>query len=238
MVELDIKDWISIASIVASLVTATCTALFFYKRQSIINKFNRDLESHKANLAKDISRSSTTLEERIKVMKEVLQTITKLNQEVNRLLSYNQYECKNNVNFSIDELCDHKCDEKCIIHVWDHICKLDNDIRNFDEYVTSVMPLISVSAELALKSYVALVLAMSRKAIEKGTNINKDHREKMLEAMSVFSEVDMNVLTETYDKLVSMYRFMLDVPIEEYPTEKLSDVIHKNYGIVERVLKL
>lgn len=238
MVELDIKDWISIASIVASLVTATCTALFFYKRQSIINKFNRDLESHKANLAKDISRSSTTLEERIKVMKEVLQTITKLNQEVNRLLSYNQYECKNNVNFSIDELCDHKCDEKCIIHVWDHICKLDDDIRNFDEYVTSVMPLISVSAELALKSYVALVLAMSRKAIEKGTNINKDHREKMLEAMSVFSEVDMNVLTETYDKLVSMYRFMLDVPIEEYPTEKLSDVIHKNYGIVERVLKL
>ena len=33
--ELEIKDWISIASIVASLVTATCTALFFYKRQSI-----------------------------------------------------------------------------------------------------------------------------------------------------------------------------------------------------------
>lgn len=32
MVELEIKDWISIASIVASLVTATCTALFFYKR--------------------------------------------------------------------------------------------------------------------------------------------------------------------------------------------------------------
>lgn len=29
MVELEIKDWISIASIVASLVTATCTALFF-----------------------------------------------------------------------------------------------------------------------------------------------------------------------------------------------------------------
>ena len=70
MVELEVKDWISIASIVASLVTATCTALFFYKRQSIINKFNRDLESYKANLAKDISRNSTTLEERIIVMKE------------------------------------------------------------------------------------------------------------------------------------------------------------------------
>ena len=38
MVELEIKDWISIASIVASLVTATCTALFFYIFQSIINK--------------------------------------------------------------------------------------------------------------------------------------------------------------------------------------------------------
>lgn len=37
MLELDVKDWISIASILASLVTATCTALFFYKRQSIIN---------------------------------------------------------------------------------------------------------------------------------------------------------------------------------------------------------
>ena len=60
MVELGIKDWISIASIVASLVTAICTALFFYKRQSIINEFNKDLESHKANLAKDISRTSSS----------------------------------------------------------------------------------------------------------------------------------------------------------------------------------
>ena len=85
MIELEVKDWISIASIVASIVTATCTALFFYKRQSIINKFNKDLESHKATLAKDNSRSSTTLEERIKVMKEVLRSIAKFNQDVNRL---------------------------------------------------------------------------------------------------------------------------------------------------------
>lgn len=95
MAELDVKDWISIASIVASLITATCTALFFYKRQSIINKFDRELESHKAKLAKDISRSSTTLEERIIVMKEVLRSIAKLNQNVNRLRSFNFYECKN-----------------------------------------------------------------------------------------------------------------------------------------------
>lgn len=98
--ELEVKDWISVAGIVASMVTATCTALFFYKRQSIINKFNKDIESHKATLAKDISRSSTTLEERIKVMKEVLRSIAKLNQDVNRLRSFNLYECKDNLTFS------------------------------------------------------------------------------------------------------------------------------------------
>ncbi len=238
MVELEIKDWISIASIVASIVTATCTALFFYKRQSIINKFNRDLESHKANLAKGISRNNTTLEERISVMKEVLRFIATLNQEVNRLQSYNNYECKNNIKFSDDEICDHKCDKNCIVHLWDHICKLEEDIRKFDEYLTSVMPLLSYSAELVLNSYVMLVMAMSRKAIEKGTRTNFDHRTKMLNAMSVFTEVSMDTLKETYDKLVFMYRYMLDTPIEEYPTAKLSELINKNNSIVEQVLKL
>ena len=238
MVELEIKDWISIASIVASLVTATCTALFFYKRQSIINKFNRDLESHKANLAKGISRNNTTLEERISVMKEVLRFIATLNQEVNRLQSYNNYECKNNIKFSDDEICDHKCDKNCIVHLWDHICKLEEDIRKFDEYLTSVMPLLSYSAELVLNSHVMLVMAMSRKAIEKGTRTNFDHRTKMLNAMSVFTEVSMDTLKETYDKLVFMYRYMLDTPIEEYPTAKLSELINKNNSIVEQVLKL
>ena len=238
MVELEVKDWISIASVVASLVTATCTALFFYKRQSIINKFNRDLESHKANLAKDISRNSTTLAERISVMKEVLRSIARINQEVNRIRSYNNYECKNNIKFNEDEMCDHNCDKNCIVHIWDHICKLEDDIRNFEEYLTSVMPLLSFSAELVLKSYVILIKAISRKAIEKGTVSNKSNRDNMLNAMSVFEAVSMDALIETHDKLVFMYRFMLDTPIVEYPRAELSELINKNDSIVEQVLKL
>lgn len=238
MVDLDIKDWISIASIVASLVTATCTALFFYMRQSIINRFNRDLESHKANLAKDISRNSTTLAERISVMKEVLRSIARINQEVNRIRSYNNYECKNNVKFTEEEMCDNKCDKNCIVHIWDHICKLEDDIRKFDEYLTSVMPLISYSAELVLKSYVMLIMAISRKAIEKGTVSNKSNRDNMLNAMSVFEVVSMDALIETHDKLVFMYRFMLDTPIVEYPRAELSELINKNDSIVEQVMNL
>ena len=238
MVELDVKDWISIAGIVASIVTATCTALFFYKRQSIINKFNKDLESHKATLAKDISRSSTTLEERIKVMKEVLRSIAKLNQDVNRLRSFNLYECKDNVTFSKKEICSHKCDKNCILHVWEFIRKLDEDIRSFEEYFTSVKPLLSYSAEVILKSYIVLVGSMSQKAIEKGTDIQNDHREKMLAAISVFNEDGLYAMIETYDKLVFMYRFMLDVPIEEYPIDKLSEEINRNKNLVEQILKL
>ena len=83
-----------------------------------------------------------------------------------------------------------------------------------------------------------LIMAMSRKAIEKGTRTNCDHRAKMLDAMSVFTEVSMDTLKETYDKLVFMYRYMLDTPIEEYPTAKLSELINKNNSIVEHVLKL
>lgn len=238
MAEFEIKDWIAIASIVASLVTAICTALFFSKKQSIINKFDRDLELHKATLAKDISRSSTTLEERISVMKEVLRYIAKLNREINQLQSYNHYDCKNNVEFSADEICDHKCDKNCIVHLWNHICKLEEDICHFDEYLTSIMPLLSNSAELVLKSYVMLIMAMSRKAMEKGARINGNHKDNMLNAMSVFMEVSLDTLNNTYDKLVFMYRFMLNVPVEEYPTKELSELIHKNNSVVERILKL
>lgn len=238
LIEFDVKDWISIASIVASLVTATCTALFFYKRQSIINKFDRELESHKAKLAKDISRSSTTLEERIKVMKEVLRSIAKLNQDVNRLRSFNLYECKNNLDFNEGDICNHKCDKNCIVHAWDHIAKLDKDIHFFEEFVTSVMPLLSYSAELILKSYITLVGTMSHKAIEKGTTILNDHKENMLAAISVFNEDSLCAMIETYDKLVFMYRFMLDVPIEEFPIDKLSEVIKRNNCINEQVSKL
>ena len=238
MVVLEVKDWISIASIVASIVTATCTALFFYKRQSIINKFNKDLESHKATLAKDISRSSTTLEERIIVMKEVLRSIAKLNQDVNRLRSFNLYDCKDNLTFSKKEICSHKCDKNCILHVWDFILKLNEDIRSFEEYVTSIKPLLSYSAEVILKSYFVLVGSMSQKAIEKGTNTRKDHKENMLAAISVFNEDSLYAMIETYDKLVFMYRFMLDIPIEEYPIEKLSEVIARNNYINEQVAKL
>ena len=237
MLELDVKDWISIASIIASLVTAICTALFFYKRQSIINKVDKDLESHKANLTKDISKNTTALEERIKVMKELLRTIASLNQKINQLRSYNHYECKDNIDFSDKEICNHKCDKKCIVHVWEHICKLEDDIQQFEEYITSIMPLLSNSAELILKSYVMLIMAMSRKAIEKGTR-NGNNKDNMLLAISVFSEVTMDTLEETYDKLVFMYRLMLGIPVSEYPIAKLSEIIHKNNNIVEKVLKL
>lgn len=238
MLNLDITDWISIASIVASLVTAICTALFFYKRQSIINKFNQDLETHKAQLSKDIARSTTTLEERIGVMKEVLRKIATINQQVNQLRSYNSYECKDNVDFSDKDICNHECDKKCIVHAWEHICKLYNDIHLFEEFLISIMPLLSETAELILKSYIMLIMSMSKKAIEKGTDYKKNEKEKMLSAISVFSEVSIDTLTETYDKIVFMYRIMLNVPIEEYPIEKLSKIIHKNNNIVEQVLKL
>ena len=238
MLNLNIKDWISIASIVASLATAICTALFFYKRQSIISKFNQDLETHKAKLSKDIARSTTTLEERIGVMKEVLRKIATINQQVNQLRSYNNYECKDNVDFSDNDICNHECDKKCIVHVWEHICKLDNDIHLFEEYLISIMPLLSETAELILKSYIMLIMSMSKKAIEKGTDYKKNKKDKMLSAISVFSEVSIDTLTETYDKIVFMYRLMLNVPIEEYPIEKLSKIIHKNNNVVEQVLKL
>jgi hypothetical protein len=48
----------------------------------------------------------------------------------------------------------------------------------------------------------------------------------------------MDTLNDTYDKLVFMYRFMLNVPAEEYPAAKLAEVIQKNNSIVERILKL
>lgn len=238
MLNLDITDWISIASIVASLVTAICTALFFYKRQSIINKFNQDLETHKAQLSKDIARSTTTLEKRIGVMKEVLRKIATINQQVNQLRSYNSYECKDNVDFTNKDISNHECDKKCIVHAWEHICKLYNDIHLFEEFLISIMPLLSETAELILKSYIMLIMSMSKKAIEKGTDYKKNEKEKMLSAISVFSEVSIDTLTETYDKIVFMYRIMLNVPIEEYPIEKLSKIIHKNNNIVEQILKL
>ena len=238
MLNLDITDWISIASIGASLVTWICTALFFYKRQSIINKFNQDLETHKAQLSKDIARSTTTLEERISVMKEVLRRIAAINQQVNQLRSYNSYECKNNVDFSDKDICNHECDKNCIVHVWEHICKLYNDIYLFEEYLISIMPLLSETAELIINSYIMLIMSVSKKAIEKGTDYKKNEKVKMLSAISVFSEVSTDTLTETYDKIVFMYRIMLNVPIEEYPIKKLSKIIHKNNNIVEQILKL
>ena len=64
------------------------------------------------------------------------------------------------------------------------------------------------------------------------------HKGNMLNSMSVFGAVSMDTLKETYDKLVFMYRYMLDTPIEEYPTAKLSELINKNNSIVEQVLKL
>lgn len=238
MIELDVKDWISIAGIVASMVTATCTVLFFYKRQSIINKFDKDLESHKATLAKDISRSSATLEERIIVMKEVLRSIAKLNQDVNRLRSFNLYECKEKLTFNNKEICSHQCDKNCILHVWDFVRKLDDDIRTFEEYAFSIRPLLSYSAEVILNSYILLVGTMSQKAIEKGMSHQNNHKSNMLAAISVFNEEGLSAMIKTYDKLVFAYRFMLDVPIEEYPIDKLSEEINRNNNLVEQIVKL
>ena len=48
----------------------------------------------------------------------------------------------------------------------------------------------------------------------------------------------MDTLKDTYNKLVFMYRFMLNVPAEEYPAEKLAEVIQRNNSVVERILKL
>lgn len=232
---LDIKDWISIASIIASVIIAICTALFFKTRHSIINKFSKELESHKAKLAKDIARNSTTLEERIKVMKDVLSSIARLNNKINRLQSYNLYECKDTVNFDSEECISHKCDKDCIVHVWNHIEELSRKCREFEEYFYSVKPLLSYSAELVLHSYISIVIEIVNKAIKVGTNPEGSHKDKMLSCISVFAEIEMNDLLESYDSLVFMYRLMLDVPIQEYPADKMKVLLAKNTSLLEAI---
>ena len=82
-----------------------------------------------------------------------------------------------------------------------------------------------------------LVGSLSRKAIEKGMNHHNVHKENMLAAISVFNDDYLCAMIETYDKLVFMFRFMLDVPIEEYPIDKLSKVISLNNKHVEQIEK-
>lgn len=235
--ELDIKDWISISSIVASVVIAICTALLFKTRHSIINKFSKELEAHKAKLATDIARNNTTLEERIKVMKDVLRSMAGINKKINRLQSYNLYECNFSVNFDNDDCASHKCDKDCIVHVWNHIEELNKECRDFEEYFYGIKPLLSYSAELVLQSYISIVVEIVNKAIQVGTNPKGSHKDRMLSSISVFAEIELMDLIENYDSIVFMYRMMLDVPIQEFPTNQMKTLLDKNVSLLESIRK-
>lgn len=62
-------------------------------------------------------------------------------------------------------------------------------------------------------------------------------KDRMLSSISVFAEIELMDLIENYDSIVFMYRMMLDVPIQEFPTNQMKTLLDKNVSLLESIRK-
>ena len=88
-----------------------------------------------------------------------------------------------------------------------------------------------------LQSYISIVVEIVNKAIQVGTNPKGSHKDRMLSSISVFAEIELMDLIENYDSIVFMYRMMLDVPIQEFPTNQMKTLLDKNVSLLESIRK-
>ncbi|MDD4440126.1 MAG: hypothetical protein PHS04_19140 [Tissierellia bacterium] len=189
-----------------------------------IEKYRSELElkNKQIQLALDLQLETMKIQfgalqtDRLDVIKEACNRITEILDKVNRIASYNTWECKEVVDF--ENKCDDKeldCPNKGIIHYWDKIMQLDKFTRETDNFCQSNQMFFPKRIANKHVHIVDSIFVLRDIAFAIYTDLEMTSKNKAKLILELFSEFNKGDILSMRAELIDEYRLLIGVSIEE-----------------------
>lgn len=216
----------SIVWVIAKLFGKNLIELWFQKRLKTYET-DLDLKVRSIQNSLDIQLEKARVQfgrlntERIEVYKEICKRLNHIDDLINKISSFDSYECKLNVDY--DSKCtEHDCDSACIVNYWTYVTEFDKYVRDTKNYIDCNEIFMTLQQELSLHKIFNILLSLLKEAIHIGTRPEKSSKDKALEIFSLFRNVDKVKLDKEKQTLIDLFRAVIGISqIEDLQNEKI-----------------
>lgn len=224
------NHWWNILTICTSAIP---TIILFSIKGRISHWFNRDLESHRAELDRKSRQIQSSLDtqletmriefgliqsERLQILKEACGRLTEILNQINIIASYYEYDCKENVDY--DKKCPsdgNECWNDCIINYWEKIVSFDKYTRQTNDFLENNQMFFPMEVTIKHMEIIALVYNLRKEAYDINHNLNNTPKEKALDSFQLFHQFNKSEIIKLRDDLINEYRLLIGVsPLKSY----------------------
>ena len=229
-----VEYWPNLVTIVISVIP---TVVLFSIKGRISHWFNKDLESHKAELDRKNQQIQASLDtkleimriefglvqsERLQILKEACNRLTKILNQITAIASYYEYDCKENVDYKTKCNSDlGECHEDCIINYWKKIVEFDKYTRETLDFFENNQMFFPMEIAIKHLKIITLVFNLRKGAYDINSDLNKSNNEKALATFKLFYQFDKDSIIKIREELVEEYRLLIGVaPLKSYSVEE------------------
>lgn len=220
-------EWISIiGGSISVLITIVLSIAKLLGKNLIDEWFERRNKKYQVQLDKELAEYKSKLDskleilkisygnvfsERMVIFKEACVRMQETEKLCNRLASYKNYDCKDNVNF--EKPCKSECPNECIVNY----TKVVFEMRNY--LVETIYWFESNEFFFSLDQYCELLKAYKEflELLDKANNIIMDlsisEKERAYRCFDIFAEFNMDKYDKARNKLIDSFRYTLNIPI-------------------------
>lgn len=229
-----VEYWPNLLVIVISVIPSV---VLFSIKGKITHWFNKDLESHRAELDRKNQQIQASLDtkleimrmefglvqsERLQILKEACSRLTKILNQITAIASYYEYDCKENVDYKTKCHSDFsECHEDCIVNYWEKIVEFDKYTRETLDFFENNQMFFPMEISIKHLRIIILVFNLRKSAYDIHLDLNKNDNEKALETFKLFYQFDKDNIIKLRDELVEEYRLLIGVsPLKSYSIEE------------------
>lgn len=142
----------------------------------------------------------------LEVFKEVCKQMNSVYNLFNKIKSFYSYDCRKNIDFSNEEICDGVCYENCIFHYWKFVIKFRDDVQKLKDYVECNEMYFALSQSISFLKIEAELLKLASDAINIGTIPQTNPNTKAENVLKLFENHNISSFIELKEEIVNSFR--------------------------------
>lgn len=220
-------EWISVAvgGVTGIFIVVLSIAKLFGK--NLIDEwFERRNKKYQVQLDKELAEYKSKLDskleilkisygnvfsERMTIFKEACVRMQETEKLCNRLASYKNYDCKDNVNF--EKPCKSECPNDCIVNYTKVVFKMKNYLTEAIDWFESNEFFFSLDQYCELLKAYTEFLVLLEKAIDVIMDLSISEKDRAHRCFDIFSEFKIEKYNEARNKLIDSFRYTLNIPL-------------------------
>ena len=149
--------------------------------------------------------------ERLSIFKEACIRMQKIEDYYNRLASYKNYDCKNNVDY--EKPCGQDCPKGCIVNYRQVVFEMRDYILGTTNWFKSSEFFFSLDQYEEILNISIEFLRVLNKAIDVTRDLSLSEKERANKCFDIFSEFRMDKYRDARKRLIETFRYTINVPL-------------------------